>query len=245
MSGVGLTRWIQRTLAIAVVLPAAVPLTLEGQHAVRWWEVAGAVGFVAGVSAFDRGVDRWIQDQRSPRSDAWARALKHGGQPEVFLTVGGGLIAAGAISGRASLERSGARVLLSVAAAGLTTVALKELAGRVRPDDSRDPYVFKPFSHHESFPSGHTTIAFAFASALGEETHNRWAATALYAGAAGTGWSRLNDHRHWLSDVVAGALVGISAAKVAEGRWRVFGLGPPHLLINPAGVSRLEWRLAF
>jgi membrane-associated phospholipid phosphatase len=223
---------------------------LEGQshhtdpHSIRWWEVAITAGAIAGATLFDRGVDDWMQNQRTSGSNAVARAFRHGGQPEVYVTVGGGLLLAGVAAERADLRRRGGRVLLSVAAAGLTTAAIKEL-GRVRPAETRNVYVFRPFSRHESFPSGHTTIAFAFATSLSEEIDRPWATVLLYAGAAGTGWSRMNDQRHWLSDVLAGAAVGITAGKIVEGRWRLFGLGPPRILIDPAGESRLEWRVSF
>ncbi len=200
---------------------------------------------VIGVaSVADRGVDGWIQDQRSSQSDAVARGFRNGGQPEVVFGVAGGIVVAGVISGRPSLRRSGVRVLSSVVVAGVTTAVFKRGMGRLRPSETTDPYVFKPFTQHDAFPSGHSTLAFALATSLGEEVHNRWVTAALYAGATGTAWSRLNDHRHWLSDVMAGAAVGITAAKVMEGRWRVFGLGPPLFLIDPRG-ARVEWRAEF
>ncbi len=231
-------------LALAYLLCAR-PLPAQTQpaagHSVRWWEAAALMGVIGVASLADRGVDAWIQDQRSSRSDAVARAFRNGGQPEVVFGVAGGIVVAGIVSGRPGLRRSGVRVLSSVVVAGLTTAALKEVTGRLRPDQTTDPYVFKPFTQHDAFPSGHATVAFALSTSLGEEIHNRWVTAALYAGATGTAWSRLNDHRHWLSDVMAGAAVGITAAKVMEGRWRVFGLGPPRFLVDPAGY-RLEWR---
>ena len=239
MSAAGLTRSIYRACWLSLFAAS-----LEAQHAIRWWEAALTASAIAGATVFDRGVDTWIQDQRSSGSDAIARVFRHGGQAEVFLTVGGGLLAAGVVTGRADLRRRGGRVLVSVGLAGITTVAIKEI-GRVRPNSTRDPYLFKPFSRHESFPSGHTTIAFALAASLSEEIHAGWATAVLYAGASGTAWSRLNDHRHWLSDVLAGAAVGITAAKVVEGRWRIFGLGPPKFLIASSGETRVEWTVPF
>jgi membrane-associated phospholipid phosphatase len=193
---------------------------------------------------FDRGVDAWVQNHRSSRSDDFARAFRHQGQPEVVFAVPAVMFAAGLIGHNKNLERSAARVFASVVAAGVTTTGIKVGTGRVRPLDATNQYLFRPFTHHDSFPSGHTTVAFAFAASLGMEIHRPWASALLYAGAAGTGWSRLNDHAHWLSDVLAGAAVGVTAATVIEGRWRVFGLGPPRLLVGPGG-ARMEWRAAF
>ena len=220
------------------------PAQRQPGHTIRWWEAAIAVGAVGLVSTFDHGVDGWLQDRRSTHSDAIARMFRHGGQPEIVFGVAGGILAAGVVSGRPDLRRRGGRVLGSVVVAGLTTAAIKVIAGRVRPDTTSDQYLFRPFTQNDAFPSGHATMAFALSTSLAEEIHRPWATALLYAGATGTAWSRLNAHVHWLSDVLAGATVGITAAKVIEGRWRIFGLDPPRFLVDPTG-ARLEWRATF
>ncbi len=216
----------------------------QASHTIRWWEAAITVGTIGAVSVFDRQVDDWIQERRSSQSDAVARAFRIGGDPELVFGVPVGILAAGFISGHKDLQRSGGRVLASVVTAGFTTAAIKIITGRVRPSDTSDPYAFKPFSQNDALPSGHATMAFALATSLSEEIHRPWATAVLYAGASGTAWSRLNDHKHWLSDVLAGATVGITAGNLIEGRWRVFGLGPPGFLVSPH-AARVEWRIAF
>ena len=203
-----------------------------------------ATGAIGAVSAVDRGLNTWIQDHRSSPSDALARGFRHGGQPEVVFGVPAVMLGAGLISGRKGLERSGARVLASVVLAGVITGGGKVVVGRLRPDESTTQYAFKPFSHHDSFPSGHATMAFALATSLADEIRRPWASALLYAGATGTAWSRLNDHRHWLSDVLAGATVGVTAASFVEGRWRFLGLGLPRFLVGSRG-ARVEWHAAF
>jgi len=203
--------------------------------------VAVAAAAIGTVSAADQRVDTWIQDHRSSHSDALARAFRNGGEPEVVFGVPAALLTAGLISGHKDLQRSGVRVLASVVLAGVITGGGKVVTGRLRPNESTTQYSFKPFTQHDAFPSGHATMAFALAASLAEEIHRPWATALLYAGASGTAWSRLNDHEHWLSDVLAGAAVGITAAKVIRGRWRIFGLGPPQFLSG----SRVEWRVAF
>ena len=85
--------------------------------------------------------------------------------------------------------------------AGATATAGKVLLGRPRPDQSLDADGYVPFSGQASMPSGHTTMAFALATSLSDDIHNRWASVGLYGLAASVGWSRVNDQRHWLSDV--------------------------------------------
>jgi membrane-associated phospholipid phosphatase len=117
--------------------------------------------------------------------------------------------------------------------------------GRPRPDQSMDLDGFVPFSGQAAMPSGHTTMAFALATSLADEIHRPWATVGLYTVATGVGWSRINDNRHWLSDVVAGALVGITSAKLASGRWRIFNLRPPSVLVGPSGGLGLSWSAEF
>ena len=76
-------------------------------------------------------------------------------------------------------------------------------------------------------PSGHAAMSFALATSLADEIHRPWATVGLYGMATAVGWSRINDNRHWLSDVAAGALIGITSSKLVTGRWRIFGLHPP------------------
>lgn len=100
-------------------------------------------------------------------------------------------------------EISGKRAELMFKAtvyAGLTTTVLKYTVREPRPDNIQEK---------NSFPSGHTTTAFAFASVVAVEHEWYWGAPAL-ALAALTGVSRMNDGRHFLIDVVAGMTIGAS-----------------------------------
>lgn len=68
-----------------------------------------------------------------------------------------------------------------------------------------------------SFPSGHTATAFAAAEFMRQEYKDvsPWYGVAGYAMAATTGYLRMYNNKHWLSDVVAGAGVGILATDLA------------------------------
>ncbi len=80
----------------------------------------------------------------------------------------------------------------------IITSALKLSVGRERPDQS----------DHYSFPSGHSSSAFATATAL-SETYG-WKVGALaFPLATFVALSRLADNKHWLSDVVGGAFIGV------------------------------------
>ena len=72
-------------------------------------------------------------------------------------------------------------------------------------------------SAYNSFPSGHTATAFMGAEFLRQEYKDRspWPGIFGYAVAASTGMYRVYNDRHWITDVAAGAGVGILSTKVA------------------------------
>ncbi|WP_245999622.1 phosphatase PAP2 family protein [Paraflavitalea soli] len=96
---------------------------------------------------------------------------------------------------------------LSTAIMGTTVYATKSFSKQWRPDES----------DRSSFPSGHTATAFAAAEFLRKEYWkvSPWYGVAGYAVAATTGYLRMYNNKHWLSDVVAGAGIGILSTDLA------------------------------
>lgn len=91
----------------------------------------------------------------------------------------------------------------SVAIQAAAVNGIKYSVGRLRPDGTS----------YNSFPSGHTATAFMTATLLHKEYGWRspWFSIGGYTAAAITGVSRLMNNRHWMSDIVAGAAIGIGA----------------------------------
>ncbi|MDX1740133.1 MAG: phosphatase PAP2 family protein [Rhodothermales bacterium] len=93
------------------------------------------------------------------------------------------------------------------------TATVKFVVGRSRPEQNESSIHLRPFSGRVSFPSGHTTVAFAVISPWvfyypGPITYS------LFALSASTGVARIAKNKHWPTDVLAGAAVGI-----LTGRW--------------------------
>ncbi|HEY7683037.1 MAG TPA: phosphatase PAP2 family protein [Gemmatimonadales bacterium] len=194
-------------------------------------------GVVALSSLVDERLRNDLQAHRSAGADDVASVFRRMGQPEVYATVGLGTLAVGLVSGNDRITRAGGRITASLLAAGLVSSSFKEVVGRRRPNAGVEPGSFSPFSGRTSWPSGHATMAFALAASVSDEIHSTPVAVGLYGAAALTGWSRVNDNKHWLSDVLAGAAIGITSAKVMSGRWRVLGLTAPRFLLEPNGVG--------
>lgn len=108
---------------------------------------------------------------------------------------------------------------------------VKSTVHKMRPDGSAD----------NSFPSGHTATAFAGAHLLYKEYRDvsPWIGIAGYTVATATGMMRIMNRRHWFSDVVAGAGVGILSVELAYllmpifERWTGGGKQPDNLSVSP------------
>jgi membrane-associated phospholipid phosphatase len=89
----------------------------------------------------------------------------------------------------------------------ISVLGIKQLTHIQRPDGTA----------FNAFPSGHTATAFACAEFLYQEYKDVsvWYGIAGYTIAAGTGFMRMYNNRHWLTDVVAGAGFGILSTKMA------------------------------
>lgn len=99
-------------------------------------------------------------------------------------------------------------ILVKGEAMALTTATiLKSATHTLRPDGST----------YNSFPSGHTTQAFAAATFLNEEYKDRypWMPYASYTVASSVGLLRVANNRHYISDVLVGAGIGYLSMKVA------------------------------
>lgn len=81
-----------------------------------------------------------------------------------------------------------------------TTYGLKKSIHESRPGYPDDP---------DSFPSGHSSFAFAFASVVTAQHGWGWGGLA-HLGASFIAFSRINDDWHYLHDVVAGMTIGMS-----------------------------------
>jgi len=98
--------------------------------------------------------------------------------------------------------------LLGASVAGIEVDIVRFATGRPRPGVGLPDGLYGPHFHRDyfSFPSGHTTTAFATASALAVVLPP--VGIPLLAGAGGVGWSRICHRSHYPSDVWVGAWVG-------------------------------------
>ncbi len=128
-------------------------------------------------------------------------------------------------------KRSAPEIIVSAAGAvavnAAITEALKHSIHEMRPDRTAN----------NSFPSRHTSWAFTASTFLSNELyrHSPWWSLAAHAAASAVGADRIVRRRHYASDVVAGAALGIASTELAY--WvsrKIFGAA------SPLGIHQTE-----
>lgn len=210
------------------------PFHMSGRN----WVDAGKFALVLGALSFaDRPVQELAFDMRNSNqglTDVSHQVTRFGG-PYVVYAMG----ALGAYGFLLKKEKLQTTTLLSVQAfitSGLLERTVKLLAGRQRPfiissaKGGPEPifhgpvYVLRERREDRvgsSFPSGHTTAAFAVATVFAEIYKDKpWIPVIAYSAASLVGLSRLTENKHWLTDVVAGAALGYITGKQVVKNYR-------------------------
>lgn len=110
------------------------------------------------------------------------------------------------VKGRSSWGRMIVSDAFSSLFMGSAVNTLKRTTHVMRPDGSND----------RSFPSGHTATAFMTATMLAKEYGHKspWIGIGAYTAASATGLMRMANNKHWLSDVLTGAGIGILSTEL-------------------------------
>ncbi len=116
------------------------------------------------------------------------------------------------------LQKKSLLMGVQITSALTVSTILKYSINRTRPYDQYSFISNKGIDHTPSFPSGHSSSAFATATALSLAWPKWYVIVPSYAWAAGVGYSRLYLGVHYPTDVLAGALVGSGTAWLS---WKI------------------------
>jgi membrane-associated phospholipid phosphatase len=166
-------------------------------------------GAILGGALLDKPVDRFMEKHAGSRvARAWDNVGK--GMPVVLAGAAAGAVA----FGNARAQNMGIISLESIAGAAAVSIATKRIVGRARPGESQSEGLCqctKTMTRSDSsFPSNHSTVAFAAITPFAQEYDAPW----LYGLAAASSLGRTAGRQHWVSDVVAGGVIGY-----AMGSW--------------------------
>jgi membrane-associated phospholipid phosphatase len=171
---------------------------LPSRENLMWVGIGG--GLALAVHPLDKRVNRSLVG--NSRAETFFKPGEVIGELGTLLGSASAVYAVGRLKDQPRVSHVGMDLIQSLALSEGLTQTLKYTTRRERPDHSS----------RNSFPSGHASDTFAFATAL--ERHLGWRyAGPAYVFASYVALSRMPANRHWLSDAVFGAAVGIIAGR--------------------------------
>ncbi|MFZ1685244.1 MAG: phosphatase PAP2 family protein [Candidatus Zixiibacteriota bacterium] len=205
--------WSKRYVAIGVRDIQHVVTFPARWHARDWKTFAFVSGGIIAVSFADKDIRSLSQRNRNQSTDKFARFMNSCGR-EVPFGIEGALYLGGELFHNERAKACGLDGLAaSLISSGLVCQAVKAVVGRERPYNENGQYTFKPFTRHDSFPSGHTANAFALATVVSSHYHNTWIRIGAFSAAGLVAYARVNYDAHFASDVVTGAAIGFVVGK--------------------------------
>jgi membrane-associated phospholipid phosphatase len=214
----------------------------------RWdeatWHQAGWVSLgILGTAVI---VDRPLQNEmrrHAPNNNGFMLQVERLGA-QYSVGVLGGFYLAGVAGNEVASEVAQDGLAASLIASGLITPTIKLVVGRSRPRANAGIAHFQPFTDpNASFPSGHTTEAFALASVIAEHYDERWVQYSAYSLAGLVGVARSYHDAHFASDILAGALIGTLVGQSVVAHNQTLRMGKVALLPDLTS-GRIGMRLA-
>lgn len=153
-----------------------------------------------------------------PQWDKAMRATSFSVYPAMFAG-SAGLLITGYANHDKAMVRNSVKMAAALGLNQMITTSLKFGFKRKRPfEQYPDQIVQRTSVHGFSFPSGHTSSAFATATALTLGTKKWYVAVPAYIYACGVGYSRMRLGVHFPSDVFGGIVVGVGSSLLV---WQV------------------------
>lgn len=191
----------------------------------RWddqeWKDMGwtALGVLGVMAVLDRPVQDAMRriapddDPLTPNDNRFLFEMERFGR-EYSLGLLGGFYVVGALSDNetaVAVAQDG--LTATILASGIITTATKIVVGRARPRDDLGTTEFNPLGGDHSFPSGHTSHAFAIASVIANHYDETWITYSSYGVASLVGLARSYHGGHFASDILAGGIIGTMVGK--------------------------------
>ncbi|SMH62204.1 phosphatase PAP2 family protein [Azospirillum agricola] len=166
------------------------------------------------------GIDAHLHDACTGRAGAVEQAIATAGRyvikRHILIPGFAATWCVGMLAGNDRLRRAGGVGVVGLMATAAASRSIKARIRRRRPDEChprlRDGYRISA----RSFPSGHAASAFAAATAIASAVATPGEAALVYGCATVLASGRVMRHRHWVSDVMAGALLGTAVTLLAR-----------------------------
>jgi membrane-associated phospholipid phosphatase len=189
-----------------------------------WGYLAIGAGTFAALTLVDKPIQqralRWRTENGTVRNIS-SQVTEFGGLYEGYTLAAIGLY--GIVFKKRKMQTTALLATQAYIVGATVMQTVKYVTGRTRPsyyspNTIATPTFLGPFNEmrdyrgrriSSSFPSGHTTVAFAAATVFAREYSDRkWVPIVAYTAASLVGISRVTENKHWTSDVVIGAALG-------------------------------------
>ena len=127
------------------------------------------------------------------------------------------IFAVGLINKDKKLQQQSYKIVGSLLINTAITQAMKYTINRSRPYQDYPTIIYpNNIENDASFPSGHTSTAFALATSMSIQYKKWYVTIPAFAWATSVGYSRLYLGEHYPTDVFAGAIIGVGSAYLSE-----------------------------
>lgn len=181
-----------------------------------WITLGSVVALTSTAFLLDDENRNFWKKNKNNISDKISEVGRIYGEISYAAILSGSLYLGGKLFCDKEISTTGKLLLKGLFYAGLTTTVIKVTTGRSRPYLNEGDFKFRFFNiknDHNSFPSGHVTVAFTLSTILSERFDNTYATIALYTLASSTVWQRMYSDNHWLSDTILAASIGYFIGK--------------------------------
>ena len=220
------------------------------------WKTIGKFALITGALAFaDEPIQKFALDLRNNNKglrDVSAVVTNFGGSYEGYTL--GALGIYGFLFKNKKMQTTTLLALQSYITGAAVESVVKLISGRQRPFSvnqnsvDAEPTFKGPFNKsydaqghklNSSFPSGHTTVAFAAATVYALEYKDKpWVPILCYTSASLIGLSRITENKHWATDVLVGAALGyLTGRQVVNNYHRYAKLKAPKQQKNSVSFS--------
>ena len=177
----------------------------------NWLQFGAMVGLSAAASILDQPVRDATQPNQHFYNSPWIEGGRIYGEWYIIPGMTAVFGTYGAISGNDKSKKIAIELFQAGLFSEMMTYILKVSIGRARPFTDEGRYSFRPFAfknEYYSFPSGHTTSAWALSAVISSTATKDWIKFAAYIPCGFTMFSRIYQDYHWISDSFGGAFVG-------------------------------------
>jgi membrane-associated phospholipid phosphatase len=176
------------------------------------WERIGIASAATGAFFWADPEVKTLAQSNQNKTNNWLFGVDDYFDKEKVIPVTSGIYLVGLFSRNERIRVTGLYVMEATFYSSVITYILKSGFGRSRPHTNDDHMTFRFFrgthGRFRSFPSGHSTSAFAICTVMAKSMENNWWKTFWYGTAVMVGASRIYHNRHWLTDTVLGGFIG-------------------------------------